>query len=200
MEAIAISGTVREGRGKGPARRLRVAGQVPAIVYGHGVSEPIPVSVDPHRLEKLMQNPRGTNALVDLEVEGRGTFKVLMREIHRHPVKRSLVHLDFVCPDPTRPITFDVPVEVVGRSVGIQTGGKLRKPYREVRLSALPADVPAAVTIDITPLDHGDAIMASQMPLPEGVTPVYDRDYVVVKIVAPKGRKDEPAAAPSKKK
>lgn len=69
--------------------------------------------------------------------------------------------------------------------------GRIRKPYREVRLEALPAAIPAELVIDITDLDHEDSIMASEMKLPEGVRAIYDRDYVVVKVQKPRGRLDE---------
>ncbi|MCA9559027.1 MAG: hypothetical protein KC583_10735, partial [Myxococcales bacterium] len=98
-------------------------------------------------------------------------------------------------------VVSPLPEKIIGKSIGVTTGGRLRTPYREVRLKAKPSDFPASVTIDITNLDHNDAVMASQMPLPEGVEPVFDRDYVVVKVVAPRGRKaTEEAADKGKKK
>lgn len=202
MEAIAISSTPREGRGKGAARKLRAVGQIPAIAYGHGIEASIPLTLDPKALEKALDNPYGANALFDLAIEGGAHHRVLVRDLQRHPVSREVLHVDLVAPDLDEPVVSPVPVKIIGKSIGVTTGGRLRTPYREVRLKAKPADFPADVTIDITNLDHNDGVMASEMPLPEGVEPVYDRDYVVVKVVAPRGRKatEEEAEKGKKKK
>ena len=186
---LKIQGMYREGRGKGPARRLRAAGRIPAVAYGHGIESPIALSVEPRALGAALQNPKGLNALFTLEIEGGGSHQVLVREIQRHKVSRALLHVDLVAPDLEKPITAPVPVRVTGKSIGVSMGGKLRTPYREMKLLAKPADMPAEVVLDITELDQGQTIMASEVALPEGVSAVYDRDYVVVKVVAPRGRK-----------
>jgi large subunit ribosomal protein L25 len=193
METLSLSIENRAPRGKCGARQLRRDGRTPAVAYGHGIEGSLAVSLDPKELDKGLDNPKGANALFDVELDG-ATRKVLVREIQRHPVKRHILHVDLVAPDLAREVVTAVPVRVVGKSIGIQTGGKLRKPYREIRIRALPANVPAEVVVDITPLDHDDAIKASELALPEGVAAVFDRDFVVVKVVKPRGRKAEGAA------
>lgn len=194
MESIALSCKRREGRGKEAARRLRNLGEMPAVVYGQGHDEPIAVSLDPTLLADALNNPKGQNALFGLEVDGEAKGQVMVRELQRHPVTRQILHVDLVSPDLDRDIVAAVPVRFIGKSVGVTTGGRIRKPYREVKLSSKPADVLAEVVIDITPLDHGDTIMASDLTLPEGIRAIYDRDYVVVKVVKPRGRDGEAAA------
>ena len=188
METTALSCKRREGRGKEAARKIRAAGGIPAVVYGHGYDTPISVIVDPKQLTKALKNPKGTNAIFDITIDDQASGKVLVRELQRHAVSRKILHLDLVAPKPGRKLTYNVPVRFTGKSIGVVTGGRLRKPYREVRLEALPESVPAEVVIDITELDHDDTIMASQMVLPEGVRAIYDRDYVVVKVQKPRGR------------
>lgn len=202
MEAIAITSTPREGRGKGDNRKLRAQGRIPAVAYGHGIEGAMALTLDPRELEKALQNPKGSNAIFSLDTGDGQTRPVLVRELQRHPVSRKVLHVDLVAPDLEREIVTIVPVRFTGRSVGVQAGGRMRTPYREVRLRGKPANIPAEVLIDITPLDQGDAVMASQMPLPEGVQPVFDRDFIVVKIIAPRGRKaeGEEKAAGKKKK
>lgn len=199
MDTIAISCKRREGRGKEAARKLRGEGRMPAVVYGHGFDEPIAVSVEPKALGQALNNPRGQNALFDLEIEGEARGRVMVRELQRHAVTREILHVDLVAPNLEREVVASVPVVFVGKSIGVTTGGRIRKPYREVKLRSKPADIMAEVVIDITPLDHNDAVMASQLELPEGVTAVYDRDYVVVKVVKPRGRTTEEAPAKKKK-
>jgi large subunit ribosomal protein L25 len=186
MEAISISSERRDGTGKGPNRQLRMAGRVPAVVYGHGLGEPVNVSVDPKELLKVFNDPKGLNAVIDLQIEG-GARMVMIREVQRHPLTRKLVHIDFVAPDPTKEVEADVTLTITGSSPGVQAGGKLRTPARTVRVRSLPQNIPASVTGDISTLEMGDNLMVSQLPMPEGVKPVFERDYVVAKVVAPRG-------------
>jgi len=186
MEPISISCKLREGRGKGPNRRLRAADGLPAVVYGHGLSEAVAISLEPRELTKALDNPKGHNALLALDVAGNKVLG-LVREVQRHPSSRSITHVDIVVPNPEKEIVAEVPVKTFGRSIGVQTGGKLHQTFRSVKLAARPAEIPATVEIDVTALDHNHTVMASQMPLPEGVRPVFDRDYIVVRVLPPRG-------------
>lgn len=193
MESTNISTLPRETGGKGPARRLRREGRTPAVVYGHQVERAVSVSLDPIELKTLLGNPKGANAVFDLPIEGT-THKVLIRQIQRHPVSRDILHVDLVATDLSKRVVAAVPVRFTGRSIGVHTGGRATKPYRDVKLSALPDQVPAEVVVDITELDQDEAVMASQLDLPEGVEAVFDRDYVVVKITKPRGRAEKTEA------
>lgn len=187
MEAIALESTIRDGRGKGPARRLRAAGRVPAVVYGHNVEAPIAVSLDPKALDKALANPKEANALFQVSIDGGSDHTVMAREIQRHPVSRAILHLDLVAPDLEKQIITEVPFEVTGRSKGVVVGGRLRTPYRAIKLRSKPADIPAIVQVDITEMDIGDTLFVSGLDLPAGVEAVYDRDYVVAKVLKPRG-------------
>lgn len=191
---LSLTSTTRDSRGKGAARRLRAAGSIPSVLYGHGIDAPVAVTLDPRALDKALENPKGTNALLDVQVDGGSTHRVFARQIQRDAVSRRILHVDLVAPDLTKPVLFTVPVVFSGRSIGVQTGGRMRTPYRELKLRSRPEDVPASIAIDVTPLDHNDQIMASQLPLPEGVEVVYDRDLLVVRVAAPRGKKADPAA------
>ena len=194
MEAIVVTGNPRTDTGKGACRRLRQTGAVPAVVYGHGISEALSVTVEERLFAKALENPKGQNALISLQLEGGQSHTVLVRELQRHPVTRRILHVDFVAPNLEQELTSNVPIRLTGRSIGVSIGGRLRKPYREVKLSAVPAKIPAEIVIDITELEVGDAVMASEMPLPEGVQALYETDYVVVKVVAPRGKQAEASA------
>ncbi len=189
MEAIAISSTPRLGRGKGAARQLRFSGEIPAIAYGHGISETQALAIDPRELQRALDNPKGLNSLLSITIDGT-MHHVMVKDLQRDPVSRALLHVDLIAPDLNREVVVAVPVSVTGKSIGVTTGGRMVTPYREVRLRAKPADIPASVEVDVTELDHDQAVMASELPLPEGVVPVFERDYVVVKVIAPRGRKE----------
>jgi len=190
MQSESLSIEPRNPGGKGAARQLRRGGRTPAVVYGHGITEPLHVSIDPTALSTALQNPKGANALFNVDCPG-GTHSVMIREVQRHPVSRRILHVDLVAPNPERPLLLDIPIRLTGRSIGVATGGIVRNPSREVRILVLPATAPAAVEVDITELDHGDAIMASELQLPPNTRAVYDRDYVVVKIVKPRGQLED---------
>lgn len=200
MQAIALESSTREGSGKGPARRLRAAGRIPAVIYGHGIAAPLSVSLDPKALDEALLNPKAGNALFQIKVDGEHDHTVLVREVQRHPVSRAILHLDLVVTDLDATLTALVPLTFSGKSIGIVTGGRLRTPYREIKLRAKPADIPAVIDIDITNLDQGDAINVSALALPEGVEAIYDRDYVIAKIMKPRGKKATPEPEAKKKK
>ncbi len=190
MESIALSCKIREARGKGQNRRLRNSNRLPANVYGHGLSEAVAIDLDPKEFEKVALSAKGYNSLVALELNG-ATRYGFVRDVQRRPSTRSILHVDVVLPDLDKPMVAEVPVKLSGRSIGVATGGKLYQPNRTVHVKARPADIPAAVAIDVTPMNHNETVMASNMPLPEGVTPVYDHDFIVVKILAPRGAESQ---------
>jgi len=191
MEASTIASARRTTSGKGSSRRIRATGQIPAVVYGHGLEDPIAVVVDPRPLLKALEGPKGYNALFELQIEGEASHHVLVRALQRDPVSRSLLHVDFVAPNLEKTVVAEVPLHTTGRAVGVELGGHLHMPNRTVKLSALPEHIPAAVTVDVTPLEEGDSIMASEIALPDGVQTVFDRDYVVAKVVVPRGQIEE---------
>ena len=180
--------TRREGTGKEASRKVRNAGKIPAVLYGFGV-ENSNVSVDPKNLDQALSNPKGSNGYFEVELDGETlSNKALIRELQRHPVTRRILHVDLVVPNPSETLVTTVPLNFIGRSIGVQMGGRMRRPYREVQVSSLPENIPANITVDITPLDQGDALTASQLDAGEGQV-VFDRDFVVVKVVAPRGQK-----------
>ena len=161
---------------------------MPAILYGAGIEESISVALEPRQLNKALENPKKTNALMNVDLgSDAGTHTVLVREIQRHPVRRTILHVDLVAPDLSKPVVSVVPLRYTGKSIGVSMGGRLRTPYREVSVESLPADIPAEIVVDISTLDIGQAIHASDLDVGEGVSVIYDRDFVVVKVLKPRG-------------
>lgn len=189
METTTIVTSSREGTGKGINRRLRGEGKMPAVVYGHGIETPISVTVDPKNLEIALRDPKGYNALLPLSIDGDKNHNVLVREVQRHPVSRKVLHVDFVAPDPEKVIISSVPLKMVGKSIGVSLGGRLRTPYKALKVASLPKDIPASIEVDITELNVLDEIKASELTLPEGASVVFDRDFVVAKVIQARGAK-----------
>ena len=186
-----ISAESRSGLGKEAAKKARRAGIVPAVYYGFE-AESQPVSLNLKNLEQVLSNPKGLNGYFGLTLNGEDTGRrILIRELQRHPVTRAILHVDLVAPNPTEAITAKVPLNFIGRSIGVSTGGRSRKPYREVTIHALPENVPGDITIDITPIDQGQQIMASDLKV-DDCEIIYDRDYVIFKVAAPRGGNKNP--------
>lgn len=205
----------RTETGKGPNRRLRVAGTVPAVVYTKGKT-PLTVQADPKAVVAVLNGPFGKNAAVDLKVEGEAAPRLaLIQQYTVHPFKRTLEHIDFweISEDST--LTITVPFAGEGKSESEKQGGRVRFTRDDIVVRCKPKDVPAKITFDMTSLSAGDHnITVSKIPMPEGVTAHFKHDYSLIQVFLPKvaavaddgkGKKDDkkkPAAkaAPAKKK
>ena len=137
---------------------------------------------------KALENPKKANALMSVALDsGSDAHTVLVREIQRHPVRRNIMHVDLVVPNPEKQVVSTIPIRFEGKSVGVSMGGRIQMPYRQVQVSSLPADIPIDIVVDITTLDIGDMVKASGLGVPEGVSVVYDQDFVVVKVLKSRG-------------
>jgi large subunit ribosomal protein L25 len=144
------------------------------------------------------------NVLIELEIEGQATRHVMVRDLQKHPVRRDMVHVDFVQVDPTKEVIVEVPVGLQGRSVSVVAGGKLEQVRRYVTVSCLPTVIPAQVDVDITNLPFGSTRTAN-ITLPDGLTLQDDPELPVITIKTPRGKLEgeeeegeaAPAAAPA---
>lgn len=173
----------RDGSGKGAARKLRAAGRVPAILYGHGM-EPLALSVDSRELFHLFHTGAGTNVLVDLLVDG-AEHLAMPREIQRDHIRGRFVHVDFLVVRRDEKIHVNVPIRVVGVSVGVKAGGVLEHHLWEVQVECLPTDVPEAIEADISDLEIGSGLRVSDLKSPAGATILTDPEDSVVSVVQP---------------
>ncbi len=212
MEAQTLSAEVRHTSGKGPARQLRKRGLIPAIYYGPG-TETVKLSVSPAKLEKAITGDYGRNQLLELELDGKKLL-ALVRDLAIDPVTRALRHADFYAVAKDRTVETIVPLEVKGRAAGVQKGGQIRKLFRDLPVRAFPQDVPAAITVDVSPLDLGDEVKVEDLPLDAGVEVTFPSRRRVLFVeftetmeqpedevaAAPAAAAAAPAPAPAKKK
>ena len=179
-----IDATIRKLNGKGPSRRLRTKGLVPAVIYGHGV-ETTRVSVSPRTLAKALAGPKRLNTLLEIKVEGKEQpYTALVRDHQFDPVTRELLHVDFMAVDLDRKIKVDVPLKLEGRAVGQQLGGSLSQKMRKVKVECCPADIPEAIVVDVTPLGLGKIMTGADLSMPENVSLLLAPKSPVVEIVA----------------
>jgi len=185
----------RTGTGKGANRKLRATGRIPAIVYGRG-KPARQVTLDPTPLAKMLRSAdSGINTLIDLRVGGQETV-VLVREIQRDPVSGRWIHADLFELDLQKTIEVRVPLHIVGKPKGVENGGILDHPLREVEIECLPRAIPDSVEVDVSDLDVGDSIHVRDLALPEGATMLSDGDLAVASVVLPKAEEEaKPAEA-----
>ncbi len=184
MAENVLSAETRTATGKGANRKLRVAGRIPAIVYGKG-RDTQSVALDPKALEVVLhKSGAGLNTLIDLSVAGR-TDTVLVKELQRHPVHGSYLHVDFFQVDLTQKITVSVPIHFIGKARGVEFGGILDHPLRELEVECLPRAIPEFIEVDVSSLEIGQAIHVSDLHLPGGVEVKTDATLPVASVVLP---------------
>ncbi len=173
----------RDGAGKGVARKIRTAGGVPGIVYGHGI-EPMSVSVDARELFHTLHTEAGANVLIDLRVDG-DHFLAMPREIQRDHLRGRVLHVDFLRIARDEKITVEVPIQLIGESRGVKEGGVVEHHLWEIQIECFPQDVPATIDADVADLGIGDSIKVSDLRLPAKLTVLTSVDEVIAAVVTP---------------
>ncbi len=184
MEQVSLRAEQREGFGTRPSRRLRATGAVPVVLYGRGL-ESMPLTVDRRDLYAALHTEAGTNALINLKV-GKKKYLTVARELQRHPVRGDIIHLDFINISLDEKITADVGIEYVGEPEGAKEGGILETIRTSVTVSALPAEIPSSIPIDIAALEVGDTLTAANLPQIEGVDYLEDEETPLVTVIIPR--------------
>jgi large subunit ribosomal protein L25 len=193
MATASLSAKVRDGRGTGVARKLRAAGEVPAVIYGHG-REPQSLSLVTREVDKLLTQISAASTVVELTV-GSATTRTLIREIQRHPFKRHIVHVDFQELVAGERVTVSVPFRFVGVPEGVRnSGGILEEIMHQVHLKVDPSSIPDHIDVDVTPLTIGHSIHIRELTLPEGVTVLDEANATVCVCQAPKAAAETVAA------
>jgi large subunit ribosomal protein L25 len=193
MPEIVVSAEKRTEKGKNVNRRLRVAGRIPGVVYG-GKGEPMTVSVSPKEIGAVLRSASGENTLFDLDLGG-SRRKVILKEYQVEPIKGRLLHADFYEVALDKLLEVKVHVEITGTPVGVKVqGGILDFVTREIEIECLPTDIPDKILLDVSGLELGKHIRASDLQLSDKVTLLTDPELVIVHVVAP--RAEEAVATP----
>lgn len=188
----------RESTGKGHNRRLRREGRIPGVLYGAG-RDARAISVDWNTLMHQMDREAFYTSILSLK-EGENTQPVIVKDVHRHPIKAQILHIDFQRILEDEEITLNVPIHFIGetqaKGVKLQ-GGEIQHLMTEIELSCLPKDLPEFIELDVTDLELNDILHLSDVKAPEGVTFVelsHDRDPAVVAINPPRREEVEEEA------
>jgi large subunit ribosomal protein L25 len=183
MDEVSLVADVGRVKGSSESRRLRRAGKVPGVLYGHGI-EPIDVAVGGRELRAALTSDSGLNALISIDVDGKKHL-AMARQLQRHPTRRSIDHVDFVIVRRDEIIAAEVPVHLVGEAEAVERAdGMVEQTMFALEVHAKPGDIPNAIEVDISGLAIGDAIRVEDLKLPAGVTTDVDPEEPVVAGVA----------------
>jgi len=189
----------RDGRGKNEARRLRVSGQIPAVVYGARkegqLPEGVPVAVDPKEVLRILHSESGANTLINLKLDG-GESRVMVRDYQLDPITHQLLHADFYQLAMDKAITVSVPILVKGEPVGVKKeGGLLDFVTREIQVQCLPTDIPEHVDIDVSELALHQSIRVKDIATNPKWKAMTDGETMLVHVVMPKAEESAATAA-----
>ncbi len=194
MELIELKTKIRTTTGNGPARRLRMSGQIPAVVYGPK-TEPVLLSVNKSDLELLFKKGGIGQVVLNLVIQKNGetlTMPAMIKELQTHPVSRNFIHIDFYEIEMDQKITAKIPIVTTGIAKGVELGGVLQIIRRELEVECLPLEVPESIEIDISDLDIGDSIHVGKISLEGEIEILEDDNYTVVTMLSPKLEEEEP--------
>ena len=171
-DTTTIIAELREDVGKGASRRLRRQGKVPAVIYG-GHRDPVTLSVEQGELLHAVENEAFFASILEIKVGKDRTQQAVVRDMHRHPFKPVIMHIDFMRVSAEEVLKISVPVHFAGEEespAGKASGVVIQHQMTEVEIAALPKDIPEFLEVDLSEMEAGDAVMLSSIILPEGVT------------------------------
>jgi large subunit ribosomal protein L25 len=187
----------REGKfNKNAARRVRVAGKIPAVVYGAG-RESVAVELDPKQILRILHSESGHNTIFDVDIAGQGLAKVMIVDWQYEPIRDSLLHIDLKRIAMDKAMKASVPVRLIGIPAGVKLeGGMLDQVLREVEIECLPGEIPSHIDVDVTGLALFGAIRVSDLPHSGSIKFLDAEDATVAHVVAIKGEAEPVAAVP----
>jgi large subunit ribosomal protein L25 len=182
MSQTKLVATSGRPTGSAAARRLRAEGHIPGVLYGHGMS-PISVTVERRELRVALSGPAGANTVLALEVDGK-SYPAVVKEMQRHPIKRTVSHIDFLQVNMNEEITVSVPVRIEGEAKAVLSAGGLVDPAVDtIDVLTTPNNMPNEFVIDVTDMQLGDVIRLADVPMPAGVTATGDPEMPVVTVL-----------------
>lgn len=189
-ETTVIQSSLRDKTGKESVKKIKSAGFIPGVVYGHHFPS-IPIAINASELKKIYkagQHDTGEYQLFKLLIEGADQKKdtmVMVKEIQTHPITDNILHVDFFAVNMEEKLVATVQIRLTGKAEGVKAGGILRQVLREIDVKSLPADIPPHFEIDITDLQIGDALHVSDLNTGENIQVMADPETQIVTVLAP---------------
>jgi len=193
MATASLNASPRTEKGKGVARKLRAAGQVPGVIYGHG-REPQSLTVNAREFDRLAERVRITSTVIELALDGR-TARTLVRELQRDPLRRNVLHIDFQELVAGEKVNVSVPLRFIGTAEGVKSArGILEEVIHTLDVRVDPSNIPDHIDVDVTPLTIGHGLHVRDLKLPVGIEVLDDPDNTVCTVTPPKA--EEVVATP----
>ena len=187
MQHIELKGQIRQAGNKACVKALRKQGLVPCNLYGPGI-ENVLFTVNAQDLKAVTNTP--ASYIVDLTLDNGEKYEAILHEAQWHPVTDEALHIDFLAVSADKPVVIAVPVKIVGHSEGVKLGGKLMVSVRKLKISALPANLPDDITVDVTSLQIGKRIVAGDLEI-ENVNVVSPKATIICSVKATRASKGE---------
>jgi large subunit ribosomal protein L25 len=185
IETNVLEAQTREAGNKGMARRVRMGGKIPGVLYGAG-KDSMAVSVDPRQVLRILHSDTGHNTIFDLNLTGENT-KVMIVDWQYEPIKGKLLHIDLQRIAMDKVLRVEVPIMLQGVPAGVKTeGGILEQMLREVEIECLPGDIPSHIDVDVTELAFGKVIRVSDLPHNEKLKFLTDENQPVAHVTSVK--------------
>ena len=194
MTTNTLVANIRQQGGKGPSRRLRASGKIPAVAYGSDMPATA-LAVSPKELKKLLQSEHGLNTVVELEVDGKVKLHTLVVDYQIHPVTRAILHADFKKIDLDKTVDVEVTLELVGKAAGVTAGGELHQIFKKLPVRCRPAQIPVKLVHDVTEIALDQAAHVKELKLPDGVEVLLPPERTIATVYTAKKRKDDEEAA-----
>ena len=186
--------TTGRNTGSAASRRLRREEKIPAVIYGQGMT-PVSVIIDRRDLRLALSGAAGTNTILEIAVDG-NVYPAVVKEMQRHPVRRTVAHVDFLRINMSEELTIAVPVRLVGEAKAVVAEGGLVDPSEDtIDIVTTPANMPSEITIDISEMQPGDVIRLGAVTLPKGTRALGDPDLPIVTAIAGSKAEAAPVAA-----
>jgi large subunit ribosomal protein L25 len=197
MEESKLIAKKRDLEGSSNARRLRNDGSLPGVIYGGG-KDSASITFDAHDFEQLLHHSASESVIVEIDLEGEGSIRALVKDVQHHPVTGSLVHVDLQRVVAGQAIQVSVPLELVGEAAGVKAGGIVDHVLHEIAIEVLPRNMVESFEIDISELEIGDSIQVADLNLGADFKVLADEEAIVASVAAPRTEEEveeEEAAA-----
>ncbi|MEI8391649.1 MAG: 50S ribosomal protein L25 [Actinomycetes bacterium] len=189
-----LAATTGRNTGSAASRRLRREEKIPAVIYGQGMT-PVSVIIDRRDLRLALSGAAGTNTILEIAVDG-NVYPAVVKEMQRHPVRRTVAHVDFLRINMSEELTIAVPVRLVGEAKAVVAEGGLVDPSEDtIDIVTTPANMPSEITIDISEMQPGDVIRLGAITLPKGTRALGDPDLPIVTAISGSKAEVAPVAA-----
>ena len=185
MEETKLIAKKRDLKGSPNARRLRREGALPGVIYGEG-EEAVAVQLDSHEFEQVLHHAASETMIVEIELEGEGVVRTLVKDVQHHPVTSDLVHVDLQKVIAGKPIQVEIALELVGEAAGVKAGGILDHTMHSIAVECLPKDLVEAIEIDVSDMEIGTALHVSDLQLGAEFKALVDGESIVASVSGPR--------------